>query len=277
MRKSPLDPGPDPWRPSPGRNIAGVLRRLLLVLFAAMSVAAPAALAEPTQVEVRVLARGAKFIGGYRDSMRIVLTDADTGEVLARGMTRGTTGDTQRILGSKQGGVDRLATDDSAVFRATLDLARPRRVTVSATGPLSQPQAATTVTSTQWILPGRHLTAGDGWRLEVPGLIVGLASPAAYQWIAAGTTVPLRAAVTMMCGCPFSPDGPWRVDGLEVEAFLSVDGGRQERLALTFDPASGLFGTDLRATAPGLYEVEIRAWMPSTNNAGVGRVAVFVR
>ncbi|WP_129793086.1 hypothetical protein [Sphingosinicella sp. CPCC 101087] len=157
-----------PGRPGRHRIVPGGARRLSLLLLAGLLVAPPAALAEPTQIEVRLLARGAKFIGGYRDSMRIVLTDADTGEILAQGMTRGTTGDTQRILSGARSQDAPLATDGSAVFRTVLDLASPRRVTVSATGPLSQPQAATTVTSTQWILPGRHLTAADGWRLEVP-------------------------------------------------------------------------------------------------------------
>lgn len=29
--------------------------------------------------------------------------------------------------------------------------------------------------------------------------------------------------------------------------------------------------------APGLYEIEVRAWMGPTNNAGVARTAFFVR
>jgi hypothetical protein len=134
-------------------------------LVLALAVGVPAQ-AEPTDVEVRVLARGAKFIGGYTASALVTLTDAETGEVLAKGMTRGSTGDTQRIL---QGRAP-LSTPDSGVFKATLDLTDARRVTATVTGPMSQPQAATTVASSQWILPGRHVTAGDGWLLELPGL-----------------------------------------------------------------------------------------------------------
>ena len=54
--------------------------------------------AEPTRIDVRVIARGAKFLGGYTTPVRVTLTDADTGETLARGVTSGTTGDTQRIM-----------------------------------------------------------------------------------------------------------------------------------------------------------------------------------
>ncbi|WP_204273914.1 hypothetical protein, partial [Stenotrophomonas maltophilia] len=79
-----------------------------------------------------------------------------------------------------------------------------RRVTLQVTGPLSQPQATTTATSTQWVLPGRHLTAGDGWLMELPGLIVDIADPIAYRWVGKGETVQLRVGVTMLCGCTIS-------------------------------------------------------------------------
>lgn len=245
------------------------------VLLALLGLAS-AAQAEPTTVEVRVVARGAKFLGGYRAPVRVTMTDADTGNVLARGFTSGTTGDTQRILskGKDNGGV--MSTPDSAVFRTTLDLDRARRVTVTATGPLSQPQAETTVTSTQWILPGHDLTAGDGWLLEMPGLIVDVASPVAYHTFKIGDIVPLRAGVTMMCGCGISKTGPWRVSDTDVEAYVSVDGGPVERRKLTFDPKSATFGTDIKAVKQGLYEVELRAWMAPNNNAGVSHVSYFV-
>lgn len=234
------------------------------------------AFAERTDVDVRVLARGAKFLGGYAAPVRVVLTDADTGETLARGLTSGSTGDTGRIMGTTGGRGAALSTEASAAFHASLDLDRPRRVTLSVTGPLSQPQATTTATSTQWILPGHHLTAGDGWRVELPGLIVDLASPVAYQWVKAGASVPLRASVTMLCGCAISAKGPWRAGETEVEAYVMVDGGAPRRYPLVFDAASAMFGADIPADAPGLYELEIRAWVAPSNNAGVARTAFFV-
>lgn len=237
----------------------------------------PTAHAEPTVVEVRTIARGAKFLGGFQASVRVTLTDADSGDVLASGETKGTTGDTQRIMARDTSAERRMATEDSAVFRATLDLDRPRRVTISASGPLSQPQAATTVTSTQWILPGRHLTAGDGWLLEMPGLIVDVAAPAAYQQVKAGTSVPLRVGVTMLCGCPISKDGPWRAADTEVEALVTRDGIDPQRISLTFDPRVSEFGASISDLQPGLYEVEVRAWAQPSNNAGIARTAFFVR
>lgn len=233
--------------------------------------------AEPTAIEARTIARGAKFLGGFQAPVRITLTDADTGEVLARGQTQGTTGDTQRIMGRSAAGEQPMATEDSAVFRAILDLDRPRRITISASGPLSQPQAATTVTSTQWILPGRNLTAGDGWLLEMPGLIVDVAAPTAYQQVKAGTSIGLRVGVTMLCGCPISQEGPWRAADTEVEAYVTRDGATPQRISLTFDPEESEFVAGISDLRPGLYEVEFRAWAQLSNNAGVARTAFFVR
>lgn len=246
----------------------------LAPLCVAFMLAAPAR-AEHTNVEIRVLARGAKFLGGYLAPVRVVLTDADTGATLATGVTAGTTGDTRKIMEAPAG--ERRATDDAAVFRTSLDLDRPRRVTASVTGPLSQPQATTTATSTQWLLPGRHVVNGDGWLFELPGLIVDVASPVAYQWIKPGTTVPVRAGVTMLCGCAIGQSGPWRADATEVEAYVAVDGATPRRHVLRFDPATSLFGADVPVDAAGLYEVEVRAWMGASNNAGVARTAFFVR
>ena len=238
---------------------------------------AATARAEPTEVEVRVLARGAKFLGGYSAPVRVVLTDADTGETLAQGLTSGTTGDTQSIMAEGANRRRTLSTKDSASFRTSLDIDRPRRVTLSVEGPLSQPQATTRATSTQWILPGRHLTAGDGWLMELPGLIVDVSSPVAYQSVKAGTTVPLRAGVTMLCGCAISDGGPWLASDTEVEAYVTIDGARSRRYPLRFDSGSGTFGTDIPTEKPGLYELEVRAWMGPSNNAGVARTAFFVR
>lgn len=243
---------------------------------ALVSTALPA-LAEPTQVDLRVLARGAKFIGGYSDSARVTLTDADTGEVLARGLTQGTTGDTGRILEGGVGGDKRLSTPDSAVFRATLDLAKPRRVTATVTGPLSQPQAATTVTSTQWLLPGRSITEGDGWVLELPGLVVDMVEPAAFQPVKRGAEVPLQVSVTMMCGCALSEDGPWKAGTTDVDYQVTVNGDVQPLQRMTFDPASGRYKAAYIPREPGIHEVEVRAWDAANGNAGVGRTTVFVR
>ena len=248
----------------------------LLSASAMLLLATRPAAAEPTRIDVRVIARGAKFLGGYTTPVRVTLTDADTGETLARGITSGSTGDTQRTMtGGKDSGGKR-ASPDTAVFRTTLDIDRPRRITATVTGPLSQVQATTTAKSTQWVLPGHDVTAGDGWLIELPGLIVDIADPIAYRWVKAGETVPLRVGVTMLCGCAISQNGPWRASDTEVEAVVTTNGGAPRRISLRFDPTSATFTADMPTPAPGLYEVEVTGWVAASNNAGVARTAFFV-
>jgi hypothetical protein len=138
---------------------------------------AAAAQAEPTRITVRVLSRDAKFVGTSMGGMRVTIRDADTGEVLAQGLTQGGTGDTQRIMRQdwKRGAA--LSTEGAARFATTLDLDEPRRVEITAHGPLAQPQSAGSVSVTQWLLPGKHLDQGDGVLLVLPGFAVDVLAP----------------------------------------------------------------------------------------------------
>ena len=56
------------------------------------------ATAEETQIDVRVISKGGKFIGTSMGGVLITIRDAKTAELLAKGVTRGTTGDTEKII-----------------------------------------------------------------------------------------------------------------------------------------------------------------------------------
>ena len=172
----------------------GVLAGLVVGLL----VAAPA-WAEPTRVTVRVLSRDAKFVGTTMGGAHVLIRDAQTSAVLAEGLTRGGTGDTERIMQRERKRGVPLSTEDAARFDATLELAEPRLLEVVAYGPVAQRQAAVRVTSSQWVVPGKHLTGGDGWVLELPGLAVDVLGPPAHTALAGvPRDVELRANVVMM-------------------------------------------------------------------------------
>lgn len=249
----------------------------MIAALAAALAATPAAMAEETDIEVRVLAQGAKFLPGFRDSVRITLRDAETGEVLATGFTQGGTGNTDRIMTGERGAVRQVDEDGAAVFRATLDIDRARRVTLEAEGPLHQPQARTHVTSTQWILPGRHVTHGDGWLVVMPGLIVDLSEPLAHTYLPAGEAVEIFASVTMLCGCGIRPGLPWEPETMEIGAWLYRNGEVLGQVPLAYTGETSRFSASIVPDQPGLYEIEIRAWAPQWNNAGVARTSLFVQ
>jgi len=160
---------------------------------------APAAWPVPTEIIVRVKTKDAKFLGTNMGGALVTIKDAHTGEILAKGRTAGSTGSNERIMETPhQRGVP-LSDETSAKFFAVIDLEEPRLLQVEAMGPMSGLQAANRVSSTQWVLPGKHITAGDGWMLEMPGFAVKVLSPSPNASVQPmPNTVNLRAYAALM-------------------------------------------------------------------------------
>jgi hypothetical protein len=251
------------------RSIRG--QRAVRVAFLLAVLAPCSALAEPTEVTVRVLSKGAKFVGTSMGGVRVLLRDADTGERLAEGITSGTTGDTARIMREPHPHHAPVSSDGAAAFRATLELARPRRIEVVAEGPLGQPQAVNRVSATQWIVPGKHVTGGDAWLLVLPGFAVDVLDPPAHQVRKASDPVRLRANVAMMCGCPIEPGGLWDAKGLEIRALLEHDGKFTREIDLVYAGETSQFEARLEGLAPGTYTATVYAYDPANGNTGLDR------
>lgn len=233
--------------------------------------------AEPTDITVRVISRGAKFIGSSMGGVRITIRDADTGEILAQGLTKGGTGNTGLIMkqAHKRGGV--LSTKDAAKFSARLDLKEPRRIRVTALGPLAQRQSANHVSAVQWVVPGKHLTGGNGWLLEMPGFVVDvLAPPTHVRLTGVPRTVQLKANVTMMCGCPIEPGGLWDAKRYEVKALVKRNGQAAGTLAMAYAGATSQFAGSLKVEMPGTYEAVVYAYDASNGNTGLDKVTFIV-
>ncbi len=246
-----------------------------LALLAAL-VASPA-LAVPTEVTVRVLAKDAKFVGTSMGGVRVVLRDADTGAILASGVTAGGTGDTAKIMVRPRAHGEAISTEGSAEFTATLDLAEPTLVQVEAYGPLGQRQAAARVTSTQWVVPGKPVTGGDAWMLELPGFVVDVLAPPTHVRLGgAPTTIPVRANVVMMCGCPVEPGGLWDANRFEVAAIVERDGETLGTFPLKYAGTTSQFAGGVPADAPGVYDLTVYAYDPTNGNTGLDRVDVLV-
>ena len=168
-------------------------------LAAALTLAASSALAEPTHVMVRAQAQDAKFIGDHMGGVQVTLTDARTGKVLAKGLTKGGTGDTPRIMKTPRTRGMGLTDPSAAGFEAVLDLKKPTLVRADAVGPVGKPDSAIKVSSTQWILPGRDIV-GDGWVLNFPGLVI---EPTTS--VSPDGALRISAKVSLMCGSRLSP------------------------------------------------------------------------
>jgi hypothetical protein len=232
--------------------------------------------AEPTGITVRVLSKDAKFIGTSMGGMQITLRDAHTGEILASGVTRGGTGDTKRLMHESAGRRAQLSDASAAKFEATLDLAEPRLIEAEAYGPLAQLQSAHRIVSSQWVIPGRSLTGGDGWVLELPGFAVDVLTPPAHVKLSGASKVDVRANIVMMCGCPIEPKGLWDADKFEVQAIVSRDGKPVTRLPMSYAGETSQFAASVPVDAPGTYDVLVYAYDPANGNTGADRTTFIV-
>lgn len=235
------------------------------------------AAATPTEIVVRVLSKGAKFVGSSMGGALVTLRDADTGELLARGVTQGSTGSTDRLMRESHLRGQTFSSDGSAAFRVTLDLLEPTFLEVTALGPLGQRQAANRASVTQWVVPGKHLSEGDGILLELPGFSVDVLAPPAHVRLDGGAQeIVVRANVTMMCGCPLRPGGLWDSDAYEIEAIVRRDREPVATFPLTFAGATSQFEATWSAGAPGTYEIIVYAYDPASGNTGLDRTTVIV-
>lgn len=250
-----------------------------LAVLAILLATATKGLATPTQVTVRVKAKDAKFIGTSLGGTLITIRNADTGELLAKGVTAGTTGSTGTIMEKPTRRGERLSDDKSAKFVANIDIDRPTLVEIKAYGPLAQRQAAGTVSVTQWLLPGKRITEGDGVLLEIPGFVVRVLAPPPHLKLSRGALpqkLALRAHVIMMCGCPVEPEGTWDANKIQVGALVTKNGRGVSDIRLVPAEHGSEFIGSLDIQEAGVYEVAVYAYDPSSGNTGVDTTTVVV-
>ena len=164
-------------------------------------------------VPIYAKAKGAKFIGTSMGGIEVIVTNHRTGEVMARGITQGRTGDTGKLMNSTND-LD-MITEGAAVFMATLEVTKPTRVDIHLRGPLGYPKSETTVTVQDWILPQTDQAPRI---FEMAGLVL---DPTEVNLD--GTTLRLKAKVVMLCGCPLSPGGLWDADKAKVWVEIRQD------------------------------------------------------
>jgi len=224
--------------------------------------AANAAHATPTEVTVRVIAQDAKFIGESMGSVRIELRDVETGDLLAEGLTRGTTGSTPLIMESHPR-QNVMSDEESAKFSATIDIDTPTLVEVTAHGPLDRPHTQLTVKQQRWMYPGRPLTAGDGWLVELPGIAI---SPTIEIL---DDRIKSTAFIELMCGCPITPGGRWDANEYRVTASLWKDGRELSSHALEFMESPGTYMAEIATKAGEADRLVIFAENIRTGNSGL--------
>lgn len=229
---------------------------------------------QATEITVRALAADAKFIGTSMGGVQVSIKDARTGELLASGITSGGTGSTDRLMRQPRDRYDTLAVGNSAGFRASIELEKPTLVEITGYGPLAFRQAAVTVSTQMWLIPGKDIT-GDGVILEFPGFVVDVIRPSAHASVEPGT-VKVLANVVMMCGCPTADGGLWDSSRFEIEARLFRNGQPYREFELDFTGEESMFGGTVELNEPGTYEVILTVYDERTGNTGVDKTTFIV-
>ncbi|MEJ2009513.1 MAG: hypothetical protein P8Z30_15380 [Acidobacteriota bacterium] len=251
-----------------------LLLGVLLLLFMA-SVAG----AVQTRLIVRARARDAKFIGSTMGGALVVVRNSETGEVMDKGFTVGGTGNTSTIMVQPQHRGVPYAGSSAAKFEATVDIDEPTLVTIEVSAPYAQRQSLEKTSTQLWLIPGKDVL-GDGIIMEVPGFSVDVLAPQAHEMIRLSggrLSVPIRANVMMMCGCPVTPGGLWDANRYEVAAIVKHNGAVSETIPLTYAGKTSTFEGNLVVTRAGVYEVTVYSFDPATGNAGVDKTTFMVR
>lgn len=230
---------------------------------------------EETKVTVRAKSKDAKFIGTSMGGALITITDAVTGEILAKGLTKGSTGDTQKLMRDPVGRYTRLSTPGAAKFESSVQLTEPRLVTITATAPMAKRQARVTSSTQTWLIPGKDIT-GDGIVMEIPGFVVDILNPQTHQTLN-GNTISIKANIVMMCGCPTSDGGLWDSSDYAMEATIKRNGNSVESVPLMFTGQTSTFSAEYEAEQTGVYEIIVQAFDSKTGNAGVDKTTVIIR
>jgi hypothetical protein len=240
-----------------------------------------------TQLQVRVQARGGKYLGDDIGGAWVTVRDSQTGELLAEGATTGDSGQlvSDYVPGASQRPIITpgpeptiswlVPQSTTACFQAEFRLHHPTLLKIAVFGALGGLQTAHRAVVTQWALPGDELTAS----IEIAGLILQVMEPSTHLELpSAGSTVPLQAKVAMMCGCPIGEGMPWVPADFDVSAQIRVAGSNevtQVPLAFAGGTVPGIFEGTYTVTQQGFYSATIQAIQRSTGNTGAGEVTFF--
>ncbi len=247
------------------------MKNLLIAIFLLSSFSAFSQEDKRTKIIVRTKAKDAKFIGTSMGGSMIILRDALTDEVLAKGLTNGGTGNTDLIMNTAKERTTDISTG-SAFYEASLYLSKPQFVTVQALSPVNHEESRVFAQTQVWLIPGKHMD-GAGIILEIPGFVVDGLFPQTHQGFSLETdkTVEIKANIVMMCGCPITKGGLWDSEEIEVEAMIYVNSKYWKTVTMSIAEAN-TFTASLTLEQTGSHEVIITAYHPRSKNTGVDQL-----
>ncbi len=149
-----------------------------------------------TKLVIRAKSKDAKFIGSKTGGAMVVIKDSETGRVLAKGLTTGATGNTQKIVIEPKTRFGRIA-DGAAKFETSIDINEPSLITIDVEAPLVTKPNMIKSSTQMWLIPGKHVV-GEGVVIEVPGFSVDVDTPENVNFAGNKTVIPIQARIEMI-------------------------------------------------------------------------------
>ncbi|RZM28696.1 MAG: hypothetical protein EOO88_07915 [Pedobacter sp.] len=233
-----------------------------------------------TQLLIRAQAKDAKFIGTGIGGALVIVRDHLTREILSKGLTSGSSGNTEVIMNQAKKRGQTITDSTTAKFIADLKIDEPTFVDIEVIAPLNRKNATVNASTQLWVIPGKNIL-GEGIVLEIPGFIVDILAPNTHQQIKQATlkdgVLDFKASVTMSCGCPITSGGIWNADKISVQAIVKKEGIKAQELTLGFTGQTNLFAGKLNIKDKGNYEILVFAYDEKTGNTGVDKINFVIQ
>lgn len=230
--------------------------------------------AQTTRIIVRAKAKDAKFLPATL-GVHVTIRNNLSGEIMAKGMAVGGSGDTKRIMADQIQRGEVLSDATTSKFETTLELEEPTFVDIEVSASTNRKNGTKRVTTQTWLIPGKHIE-GDGIVVEIPGFIVDILSPTTQQYTKLSTLkngkLPIHVSVTMACGCVISPGGTWDSNAYTIGAIVKRNGKVLTEVPLSYTGVWNNFEGMLPILEVGDYEIHVYAYDAKTGNTGLDKI-----
>lgn len=253
-------------------DTTSIMKKIKIILLLALTSAF--CYAQPTKVIVRAKAKDAKFLPATL-GVHVTIRNNNTGEVMAKGMAVGGSGNTELIMADAIKRGQQLTDANTSRFEASIELREPTFVDIEVVASTNRRNGTKKVTTQIWLIPGKDIL-GDGIVVEIPGFIVDILSPTTQQYtkldsIKAGKLA-LKASITMACGCVISKGATWNSDNFEMKAVVHLNGREVGTVPLNYVGIWNNFEAVIPIQQKGDYLVYVYAFDPKTGNTGLDRI-----
>jgi len=152
--------------------------------------------AVPTKLVIRAKSKDAKFIGTKMGGALVTVKDSETGKVLAKGLTAGSTGDTGKIMIQPKTRFGTIS-DRAAKFETSIDVTEPTLITIEVDAPLVTKPNIIRSSTQVWLIPGKDIT-GEGIIIEIPGFSVVARAPETVSMTNGKAVIPFQSQIVMI-------------------------------------------------------------------------------